>query len=296
MRNTRAFFEFPVKRTFRSAVTVLVVVTLVAGLTVWKPELASANHPVLVEGEKDYDGDGLVGSAEDTDNATDRIFGTINGALGNIDLGPAINATHANQNGRVVIVTSGRFPEGVSITAANGNVSLEAAPGVDADIDAVVQGAAGNAGRQANPGIIVNAPANRYVTIRNIMSRNWTEEIRVMGDSRVTIANCRFENNVSFGIHVLDNARVAINNSQVNATGFRQAGGVNNTPSPGIGIQFEDSSSGSVAFTTVSGSFSVGLANDIQTQGSVFVMDVNTFDNNPNFRGFFRQGAVPANF
>ena len=34
------------------------------------------------------------------------------GALGNIDLGAAINATHANQNGRVVIVTSGRFPEG----------------------------------------------------------------------------------------------------------------------------------------------------------------------------------------
>jgi hypothetical protein len=289
-------FGFPGLQNFRSALTVLVAGTLVAGLTVWKPAPVSANHPVLVEGEKDYDGDGLVGAAEDTDNATDRIFGTINGALGNTDLGAAINATHANQNGRVVIVTSGRFPESVSITAANGNVSLEAAPGVDADIDAVVQGAAGNAGRQAQPGIIVNAPANRYVTIRNIMSRNWTDGIRVMGDSRVTLSRCRFENNVSFGIHVIDNARVAISNSEVNATGFRQAGGVNNVPSPGIGIGFEDSSSGSVALTTISGSFSVGLANDIQTQGSVSVMDVSAFDNNPNFRGFFRQGAVPSNF
>jgi hypothetical protein len=61
---------------------------LVAGLTVWKPEPASANHPVLVEGEKDYDGDGLVDTAEDTDNATDRIFGTINRGLDKIDFGP----------------------------------------------------------------------------------------------------------------------------------------------------------------------------------------------------------------
>ena len=56
-----------------------------------------AGHSVLVEGNSDspipsttpvengtsgdYDGDGRVGTAEDTDGA-DRIFGTINAALG----------------------------------------------------------------------------------------------------------------------------------------------------------------------------------------------------------------------
>src|SRR5918993_5814851 len=57
----------------------------------------SANHPVLVEGNcdspvpgttivslgtcGDFDGDGRIGTAEDTDG-TDRIFGTIAAALG----------------------------------------------------------------------------------------------------------------------------------------------------------------------------------------------------------------------
>ena len=31
-----------------------------------------ANHPVLVEGEQDFDGDGLIGPAEDADNDTDQ--------------------------------------------------------------------------------------------------------------------------------------------------------------------------------------------------------------------------------
>ena len=88
-----------------------------------------ANHPVFVEGNclnppagnpalvpagtcGDYDGDGLIGTAEDTDG--DRVFGTITAALG--------AGTGANQNGRVVIVTSGTFAEVVNITGANGNV------------------------------------------------------------------------------------------------------------------------------------------------------------------------------
>src|SRR6185503_9717894 len=64
----------------------------------------SANHPVLVEGEQDFDGDGRIGVMEDTDNATDRIFGTITTALLGMNGG-------ANANGLVLIVTSGRFPE-----------------------------------------------------------------------------------------------------------------------------------------------------------------------------------------
>ena len=76
---------------------------------------AFANHPVLVEGNcnvppaggpqgacrADYDGDGSVGTVEDGDG--DRVFGT---------LGAALAAAGANQNGRVVIVSSGTFAEG----------------------------------------------------------------------------------------------------------------------------------------------------------------------------------------
>jgi hypothetical protein len=262
-----------------------------------------ANHPVLVEGNNcadggpgvnlvapgtcgDYDGDGRIGTAEDTDNATDRIFGTINTALGNnAALDPAIQITTANQNGSVRIVTSGRFREAVRITAANGNVSLEAAPGVDADIDAVVQGLAGNDVAQGNPGILVDAPDNRRVTIRNIMSRNWTAGIRAVGTSRVAIDNCRLENNRDFGVHVMDGARVAVTNTKVNATGFREGLGVDNTPTPGIGISFEDRSRGTVAVSTVSGSFAAGIAN--ATDRAVSVRELVLFDNRPN-----RQGAL----
>lgn len=250
----------------------------------------SANHPVWVEGETDFDGDGIVGLAEDTDDATDGVFGTITAALAAANGG-------ANQNGRVVIVTSGRFREIVTITGANGNVSLEAAPGVEANIDAVIAGARGNefpnlsnAAAQAAPGIIVDAPANRVIVIRNIMTRNWTQGIVVRGNSRVTIDNVRAEFNTDFGINVLDNARVTITNSQVNGTGFR-AGATGNFPSetdvpaPGHGISFSGSSRGSVLNTTVSHNFAVGLVNTTGSVNNVVVRGVNAFDNAVNFDG-----------
>jgi hypothetical protein len=239
---------------------------------------ASANHPVLVEGERDFDGDGLLGAAEDVDNATDRVFGTIGAALGAANGG-------ANQNGRVTIVTSGRFPEVVLITAANGNVSLEAAPGVDADIDAVLAGNAGNVQRQGMPGIIVNAPADRIVTLANLMSRNWTIGLVAMGGSRVVVDRCRFENNVQWGIRVLDNARATITNSRVTASGFRVAAGVDNTPAPGTGIAFEGNSAGQVSFTTVAGSAGGGIVTATAARNAVSLLQVAVFDNNPNFGG-----------
>ncbi|MGH8569322.1 MAG: right-handed parallel beta-helix repeat-containing protein, partial [Gammaproteobacteria bacterium] len=263
-----------------------------------------ANHPVLVEGNNcadlgpgvtlvvpgtcgDYDGDGRIGAAEDTDNATDRIFGTINTALGNnlALVGAAIQATTADQNGSVRIVTSGRFRERVLITAANGNVSLEAAPGVDADIDAVVQGLAGNDVAQGNPGILVDAPAARRVTIRNIMSRNWTAGIRAVGTSHVAIDNCRLENNRDFGVHVMDQARAVITNTEVNATGFRQGAGVDNTPNPGIGIAFEDFSRGAVAVSRVTGSFAAGIRNATGNKNAIRVRELVLFENQPNQQG-----------
>ncbi len=282
---------------------VIGVLAALAGVAIAGP--AMANHPVLVEGNNcadggpgvavvppgtcgDFDGDGRIGIMEDTDNATDRIFGTINAALAAANGG-------ANQNGRVTVVTSGRFPEVVSITGANGNVTLEAAPGVEANIDAVLAGDAGNAARQAAPGIVVNAPADRHIAIRNIVSRNWTVGIQVAGDSRVTIESSRLENNVNYGILVSDEARVAIVGCTVSATGFRAGATGNfptaNAPDPGIGIEFEDSSSGLIADTTVTGSFAAGISNETAAGGqSVRVRDLDLFDNHPDRSGGFGSG------
>jgi len=252
---------------------------------------AFANHPVFVEGNclgdgtaartlvppgtcGDYDGDGRIGTAEDMDAPFDRVFGTINAAN---------SATGINNNGTITIVASGIFPETITIL---GNVVLQAAPGVEANIDAVLQGEAGSGGRQNAPGIIVNSGFfDHSIVIRNITSKNWTSGIRVMRNSRVAIENCRLENNVNYGIEILDNARVTISDTEVHGTGFRiSAVGMFpavNAPMPGIGIEFDDNSSGTVFSTTVSGSFSTGIS-DVSS-GSVCVSLTNVFDNNSNY-------------
>jgi hypothetical protein len=265
-------------------------VAAIAAIALLGASSAFANHPVLVEGNcnnppagnpgpvtpgtcGDYDGDGRIGTAEDQDG--DRVFGTINAANNTPTLGAA-------NNGTITIVTSGTFAEQVTLT---GNVTLQAAPGVEANIDAVLQGDPGNTARQNQPGIIVNAPANRYVVIRNISSRNWTSGIQVNGASRVTIENVRVEHNTNYGIEVNDNARVKIDKSEVIATGFRlnPATGdfpTTNQPNPGIGISFEDNSRGAVFRTEVAGSFRVGIARS--SRGDVRMKDVYLFDNNPD--------------
>ena len=285
MKNRSTF----TRRTIRFA-ALMITLTILAVVSVWNQTNVLANHPVLVEGEVDFDGDGLVGLAEDTDNANDRIFGTINAALGAANGGAA-------QNGRVTIVTSGRFREVVSITAANGNVTLDAAPGVDADIDAVVAGdrsnqfpGTNNNTAQLAPGIVVDAPANRSVTIRNIGSRNWTDGIRIRGASRVTLDNVRLENNVNNGIDVSGSARVSITNSHVNYSGFRVGATGDfpsqaNMPNPGNGISFRESSRGAVAFTSVTGSFAVGISNTTGLSAAVDLLSVNVFDNTADFLG-----------
>ena len=237
-----------------------------------------ANHPVLVEGESDFDGDGLLGVAEDTDNDTDQVFGTINAALG------AANRA-ANQNGHVIIVTSGRFLETVVITAENGDVSLQAALGVEAEIEAVRAGDPGSADRQGAPGIVVDAPGDARVVIRNIVSRNWTEGIVVRGSSRVLLDGVRVEFNRDFNIHVTDSADVVIVNSQVAAAGFRNGAGVDNTPNPGVGIAFEGSSRGVIADTTVFGSFGADISNRTGNRGAVVLQGDVVFDDpSPVFR------------
>ena len=84
-------------RTVRIGLMALLFAILFGGASTFRVQTTSANHPVLVEGncdspvpgttivEKgtcgDYDGDGRIGTAEDTDGA-DRIFGTLKAALG----------------------------------------------------------------------------------------------------------------------------------------------------------------------------------------------------------------------
>src|SRR5207237_1068104 len=147
-------------------------------------------------------------------------------------------------------------------------------------------GNAGNADRQTMPGIVVNSPATRIVTIRNIVSRNWTDGIQINGASRVVIDNCRIENNTNFGIHVTGSSKVTINNTQVTASGFRSgASPVNNTANPGIGIGFEGTSTGTVAFSMVAGSAAAGISNKTSNRAGVGILSVNVFDNATDFDG-----------
>lgn len=253
------------------------LLTLAAGLCWLYASTAFANHPVLVEGETDFDGDGLLGVAEDTDNDTDQIFGTVNAALAAANRG-------ANQNGHVIIVTSGRFLETVTITAVNGDVTLQAAPGVEAEFEAVRAGDPASATRQASPGIIVDAPDNRRVTLRNLVSRNWTDGIQILGASHVVIDGCRVEHNRDNGIRAIDSARVTIINSQVNANGFRNGGGVDNAPNPGHGVIFRDTSKGAIYATTVSGNLATGIANQTGNPLAVRLFTGTiSFDNGRNF-------------
>jgi hypothetical protein len=252
---------------------------------------AWANHPVYVEGNclgpgagtaatglqtspvspgtcGDYDGDGNIGDAEDNDG--DNNYGSI---------GAAVDAV--GNNGRVTIVANGIFPEVVRLAPTGGaNISLEAAPGVDANIDAVVQGQPGNAERQQAPGIVIDGCDDCRVTVRNVMTRNWTDGVLILGRSHVALDEVRAENNINYGIHASSRARVAIRNSDVNATGFRADANGPATPNPGTGIRFAGRSKGSVYDTTVTGSFLAGISG---IGDRVKLRDNQVFDNGVNF-------------
>ena len=246
---------------------------------------ALANHSVLVEGESDFDGDGLLGADEDGDG--DQVFGTINAAVGTMDSAPPGNIA---DNGQITIVTSGRFLEQVNL-AGTGVEILQAAPGVEAVVEAFQGGGTpeDNNRRQQQPGIIVHTDGSFPVEIRNITSRNWTVGILVRGSSRVTIDDVQLDSNVNYGIQVQGDSKVVVTDSQVNSSGYRRSGSLGLTPggdispSPGVGIEFEDGSSGIVSFTTVAHSFSTG----IQSNGRVRLLGNTVFDNNPNYDGFW---------
>jgi hypothetical protein len=255
------------------------------------PGAAAQGHTVLVEGNcdspvpgttlvapgtcGDFDGDGRIGTAEDTDGA-DRIFGTINAALGT-GTGAAAG-TGINHNGRVIIVTSGRFHESIYIgqnlcgpgcpgAASPGNVTLEAAPGVDAVIDAQFQGdpAGGNASRLAATGIGVAYIPNtttgltRVVVLRNLTVRNFARGAEVSHNARVVIDNCRFENNLNYGVLLNFGALAVIKNSEITGTGFRTVTAA--AANPGHGLVLDASAQARLVDTTVSHNANVGIYN-----------------------------------
>ena len=238
---------------------------------------AFANHSVLVEGESDFDGDGLLGADEDADG--DQVFGTISAAVSGV-----------GNNGHVTIVTSGRFLESVRLEGTGVSV-LEGAPGVEAIVEAFQGGGTADANnrRQQRPGIVVHTDGSFPIEIRNITSRNWTDGILVSGSSRVTIDGVRLDSNVNYGIRVEGDSKVVVTDSQVNASGYRRSGSLGLTPggdiapSPGIGIAFEESSSGIISFTTVAHSFGTG----IMSNGKVRLLANTVFDNSPNYDGFW---------
>lgn len=248
---------------------------------------AAANHSVQVEGDTDFDGDGLLGTDEDGDG--DLVFGTLNGALQD-------TPGSISQNGRITVVTSGKFLEGLTVTAG-GNVIIEAAPGVSANLEAFNPPGndPGNTTRQNAPGITVDSDGSFIVVLRNLTIRNWTTGILAQGSSRVTVDGCLLDSNVSYGIRARENARVTIVNSRVDASGYRAtpSPGVDNNPSPGIGIAFDDNSYGAVATTTVSHSFAGGVANRTVDGNRLRLRmnDVNVINNNPDY-----VNAVPRLF
>src|ERR1051325_6076839 len=298
----------------RTALFLVTAVALVGTALLVGSSKVEANHPVLVEGNcdspvpgttlvtvagtcGDYDGDGRIGTAEDTDGA-DRIFGTLNAALG-----PGTGAaagTGANFNGKIIIVSSGRFAERLYIgqagliqgetggTANPSNVEIEAAPGVEADIDAILQGdpAGGNVTRTGQIGIFVVYPAGvtGLVSLRNLQIRNWSEGIAAALSSRVHIDNCRIENNLNYGIHAIDSSQISITNTQVTATG-RRTGVAASTTTAGDGLRVQDTAKARVSDSTFSHNTGNGIINS--GTGSVNLFKVGAF-----FNGVDTAGAI----
>jgi hypothetical protein len=274
----------------------------------------SANHPVLVEGNcdspvpgttlvapgtcGDFDGDGRIGTAEDTDGA-DRIFGTLRAALG-----PGTGAaagTGANHNGTITIVASGRFAESLFIgdggiipgegVANPGNVTIEAAPGVTAALDAVLQGdpLGGNTTRQNGDGIdIYYLTTGKKVVLRNLTIRNFSWGVYATLNSSVTIDNCRFEHNLNYGIQAVSSAKVFVIGSRFAGTGFR-IGGPSAVASPGHAISYEGFSSGEVAQTQITGSAGRALSNT--STGSVTYYELFLGDNAAGIVGATRNST-----
>lgn len=272
------------RRVLTATVTVTAVMLALLSGPAW------ANHPVIVEGNcfgdgtgmsasgimqgmvlpgtcGDHDGDGRIGDAEDNDG--DNTFGSIGAAVESVA-----------HNGRVTIVESGTFPEVVKLNPRErASIVLEAAPGVDANIDAVTQGEAGGEERGNSPGIIVDGCRRCRAIVRNVTTRNWTEGVRVVGRSHVLLDRVRAEGNLNYGIRAKDHARVTMTTGNVSATGYRKDAAGAGDARPGIGMEFGDHSRALISETVVTGSARAGIRG---YRDALRLRDNELFDNNPN--------------
>lgn len=261
------------------------------------PGIAHANHSVLVEGQADFDGDGLLGTAEDTDG--DFVFGTLNGGVNGVGM-----------NGSVTVVTSGIFPEALEL-APSGTLVVQAAPGVIAVIEAFMPPGndPANTTRQNMPGVVVTTAngtgsdddagigggvadrahggtddGSRTVLLRNLHIRNWSVGVESRGDARVTVDNCVLDSNVDYGIHATDDSSMTVSNSVVTATGRRTTPAPNLDPaSPGAGITVSGFAFMDVFNTVVTSSIGAGFANASEDGAltRLRVNDIVSADNNP---------------
>lgn len=252
----------------RFAIVATLAATLGLGMMLL-PTGAQAQHTVFVEGNNasnggpgatltapgtagDYDGDTRVGVAEDTDG--DTIFGTLGAAL-------AAAGGGVDGNGRVVIVTSGRFYEQLNLNAVKGMLTIEGASGVDVTIDAYLPGDSGNAARLAGVGITVDVPTNdRAIILRNLTVRNFAVGLRLRTRAHVVVENCRFESNLNAHILVQDNSDLTLNNSHLISAGQRYTP-TRTTPAPGDGVAFSGNSRGSISRSTIAYSDGAGVRN-----------------------------------
>ncbi len=158
------------------------------------------------------------------------------------------------------------------------NIILQAAPGVQANFDAVVQGEPGNDVRSNRPGIVINGCDTCRVTVRNVVTRNWTEGVRVRFHSHAHLDEVISENNTDYGIHVTNRAKVSVSDSQVNATGFRKDGNGVAKADPGVGVEYANRSRGSIHRTSITGSAGAGL--EVGRNARVRTFQLQLFDNN----------------
>ena len=179
---------------------------------------------------------------------------------------------------------SGFFP-GLG-TATPGNVTIQAAPGVNAEIDAILQGdpAGGNTARSNSTGITILYPPGftSVVTLRNLTIRNFAEGVAAVLSSRVHLDRCRIENNLNHGIHVIDNTLVTITNSTITANG-RRTGLGSSVASPGNGLTAENNAQVRTSDSTFAHNVAAGIFSGPTTNVSLY--KIGTYFNGTNVVG-----------
>jgi hypothetical protein len=283
----------------------LVTLALVAALALTAAP-ALANHSVWVEGDVDWDGDGLLGVDEDMDD--DGVYGTLNGGVDAVGL-----------NGAVTVVTTGQFNEVLEIDNPGGNLVIQAAPGVMALLEAFRPPGndPANTTRQNATAIHVNDSTDpaavheelvtgkahggsddgeRVVILRNLHIRNYNTGVRATGTAHVTIDNVTFDSNVAWGVFAQDSSRVTVSNSLVLATGRRTTPAPDLTDAtPGVGIEAADFATIDVFNTVVTNSIGAGIANTTEGR-ALFRVRVNDVITRDNALGLDTFGFEPARF